>query len=374
MNLVFAPAQLPVAPRPHPDEVLSSWLLRTAAANAISFGELLDSLHLRYPEAPVLGRMLDYSVPEITLQALSHFTRVPSLTLRTLDLNVRVPQLNPALLLRFPGHDPFRGHSLRLRYSFCPRCLIQQRRLHIRWDWCFAALIRCPVHRSALLDGCPHCGDVDSLNFSHPGARAILLCRCCSGDLTRFSEMHACLPDDDIIFVIETAYRSALHEIAPHPRLMDNATDRAFRRFVEDMLQLLVAVLSAPSEPLSALHTLPLSRRSLLAIVTELVRNATPTRDPARRNARYRHNLSLWSALFQVISERQGKHLESRAQHWPESLRRRFTTALEHRRRKRWPYNPYSSPMLSLRFKCRTLAAVFDLSATLGPQNAKSRI
>jgi hypothetical protein len=38
--------------------------------------------------------------------------------------------------------------------------------------------------------------------------------------------------------------------------------------------------------------------------------------------------------------------------------------ALEHRRRKRWPYNPYSSPVLSLRFKRSTLAAVFDLSAT----------
>jgi hypothetical protein len=373
MNLV-APAQLPVAPRPHPDEVLSSWLLRTAAANAISLGELLDGLDLRYPEARHFGGMLDYSVPEATLQALSHFTRVPLLRLRKLDLNVRVPQLNSALLLRFPDHEPSRGHRLRVRYSFCQRCLIQQRRLHIRWDWCFAALLRCPVHRAALLDGCPHCGDVDSFNFSPREARTNLLCRSCSGDLTRASEMHDCLPDDDIIFVIETAYRSALHEIAPHPRFMDNATDRAFRRFVEDMLQILVAVLSSPSEVVSSLHTLALSRRSLLAIVSELVRNATPASDPTRRNARYRRSLTLWSTLFRVMSEPQGKQLESRAQHWPESLRRRFATALEHRRRKRWPYNPYSSPLLSLRFKRSTLAAVFDLSAILRFQNPQSRV
>jgi hypothetical protein len=332
MKLAFAPAQLPVAPRPHPDEVLSSWLLRTAAANAISLGELLDGLHLRYPEAWLIGRMLDYSVPEVTLQALSHFTRVPLLRLRKLDLSVRVPQLNSALLLRFPDHEPSRGHSLRVSYSFCPRCLIQQRRPHIRWDWCFAALIRCPVHRSPLLDGCPHCGDPDSLNFSPCWARDALQCRSCSGNLTRSTEMDDCLPDDDVIFVIETAYRSALHENAPHRGFMDNATDRAFRRFVEDMLQILAAVLCAPGEVLSSLHTLALPRHSLLAIVTELVRNAAPATDPTRRNARYRRNLTL-SALFQVMSERQGKQLESRAQHWPESSvaasRPRLSTAAD---------------------------------------------
>ena len=37
-------------------------------------------------------------------------------------------------------------------------------------------------------------------------------------------------------------------------------------------------------------------------------------------------------------------------------------------------HHPYSSPLLSLRFKRSTLAAVFDLSAMLGSQNSKSRI
>jgi hypothetical protein len=373
MNLAFAPAQLPVAPRPHPDEVLSSWLLRTAAANAISLGELLDGLHLRYPDARLFGRMLDHSVPEVTLRALSHFTRVPLLRLHKLDLSVRVTQLNSDLLLRFQDHELSRGHSLRVRYSFCPQCLTQQRHLHIRWDWCFAALIRCAVHRSALLDGCPHCGDVDSLDFSPLGARS-LRCRSCSGDLTRASEPHACLRDDDIIFLIETAYRSALHEVAPNNRSVEHATDRAFRRFVEDMLQILVDILSSPSEAPGSLHALAVPRRSLLAIITELIRNAVPVSDLTRRNTRCRRNLMLWSALFQVMSERQGKQLECRTPHWPESLRRRFATALEHRRRKRWPYNPYSSPRLSLRFKCSTLAAVFDWSAELRPRNLKSRI
>ena len=51
MNIVFAPAQLPVAPRPLPDELISPWLLRTAAANGISLLDLLHAVRLRYPES-----------------------------------------------------------------------------------------------------------------------------------------------------------------------------------------------------------------------------------------------------------------------------------------------------------------------------------
>ena len=102
MNMTFAPAQLPLAPRPLPDELLSSWLMRTAAANAVSFEELLDVLEMRDPKSLVPGQMLDYSIPEITLRALSLLTRVPYSTLSKLDLSVRVPQIHLALLLRFP--------------------------------------------------------------------------------------------------------------------------------------------------------------------------------------------------------------------------------------------------------------------------------
>jgi hypothetical protein len=172
MSALFAPAQLPIAPKPLADELLSSWLLHTAAANGVSLAELLDALRLGYPEADLFGQMLDYSVPEPTLRALSAFTRVCLMSLRNLDLSVRVQHLNSSLLLRFQGRELCigcpRGHSRRVRYAFCARCLTQQKRLHIRWDWCFVALNRCAVHPTALLDGCPHCGDVDPLDFSAP--------------------------------------------------------------------------------------------------------------------------------------------------------------------------------------------------------------
>ena len=379
MNTTVAPAQLSIAPRPLPDEVLSSWLLRTAAANATSLAELLDGLHLHYPDAQIYGGMLDYSIPEVTLRALSHFTRVPLSKLCKLDLSVRIPHLNSGMLLRFRGSRELsqgcpRRCSQRVGYAFCPQCLTQQKRLHIRWDWCIAAFIRCSVHRSSLLDSCPHCGDVDSSSFSPIDERSPLLCRSCFGDLTTCSETHDRLPGDDSIIAIETAYRSALVETASHPTLINNFTGRAVRRFVEDMLQTFVTILSSHATEPSSLDALLIPRASLLTIVAELVQTATPVSDSKHRNARYRRSLVLWSTLFQVMSELQGKELERRAQYWPVPLQRRFLCGLADRRRKRWPYNPYSSAKLGLTFKCHTLVAVLNLRASSRSHVSKSRI
>ena len=375
MNMIFAPTQLPLAPRPFPDELLSSWLMRTAAANAISFEELMTALEMGNTQKFVSGVMLDYSVPETTLRALSRFTRVPYSTLNKLDLNVRVPQINLTLLLRFSQKrlSSARGRAWRLRYAFCPHCVSSQKTLHIRWDWCFAALLRCGVHRSPLLDGCPQCGEIEPLTFSPPPTLPRLVCRSCSKDLAPHSKELNDLRNDDIIVFLETAYRSSLLELARDPRQLDNAKNQVFRRFIEDMLEMLVTVLSSPAEWEDGFLCLSFPRQNLLEIIAGLVRNATQSKDPKCRIARYRQSLLLWSSLFQVLSERQGKELERRSRYWPSVLRRRFNAALEHRCRTRWPYKPYPAQILSLRFKYNTLAAVFGLSATPAIKTSRSQ-
>jgi len=192
--------------------------------------------------------------------------------------------------------------------------------------------------------------------------------------MTRFSEDPDPLPDDDIISVIETAYRSALLQIESHPQLINDAADQALRRFVEDMLHMLLVILPSRAKSPGSFGELPISRCKVLRIIAELVWNATPRIDPKHRNASYRRSLVLWSTLFQIMSEPVGRELEGRIAYWPASLRRRFVSALAHRRRNRWPYSPYSSQMLGLVFKCHTLDAVFDLSATPRSQFSKSRI
>src|SRR6516165_4833547 len=48
IDMMVAPAKLPFAPCPYSAELLSSWLLRVAAANLVSLRELLDGFESRY--------------------------------------------------------------------------------------------------------------------------------------------------------------------------------------------------------------------------------------------------------------------------------------------------------------------------------------
>ena len=127
-TVIHAPAQLPIAPRPISTELLSSWLLRVAAANQIALCDLLDALESQY--GPVLtNNPFDYAVPRAAVKALSRFCRVAPRAVRMLDLRERLPRVTSGTLLRFqnvgwycPRHT--RG---RVRYSFCPSCLVEQK-------------------------------------------------------------------------------------------------------------------------------------------------------------------------------------------------------------------------------------------------------
>jgi hypothetical protein len=258
------------------------------------------------------------------------------------------------MLLRYPPLSfwcPW-GSSWRVRYAFCPQCIIEQEITHIRWDWCFAALIGCAEHRSSLLDACPTCGAVDLLTFG-AGTLPPLLCRLYGANLTQPSDEAGNVLEGSAIDLIETAYRAALFGIAPQPQLLGKATDRAFQRFVEDVLQVLMVVLSTDRP--HSFGSLLVPRRSLLTIIADLVRNAAPTTDPKKQAARFRRSLTLWSNLFKLLPSRQGEALECSSRHWPPSLHRRFESALYHRQRKRWPHTPYSTQSLSPAFRCSEL-------------------
>jgi hypothetical protein len=375
MSAAFAPAHLPAAPRPFPDELLSSWLLRLAAANAISLEELLSGLQWRYPHSQHLGHLLDYAVPPETLQALSLFARVPYANLRRLDLGVRSRQLNPNVLLRFQRASlrcP-RSRVWRVRYAFCPQCLAEQEAPHIRWDWCFAALIHCVVHSATLWDACPACQELDPLTFSARDGAFPLRCRYCSVDLTRVREDLSHLSEQSAVSLMEAAYRFDLMDVPAHPHL-DETADRGFRRFVEDMLQIFALILSSSARRSSSFESLLISRPSFITIIADMAVNDAPPPSAQQGRCRKARGLALWATLLKVIPAAQGEGLERSSQHWPPSLRQLFADALTHRRNKRWPYSPFPNHLLSPRFRYNELSTVLDLSTRPAVSHAKSRI
>src|ERR1019366_4330004 len=374
ISVAIAPIQLPFAPRPISTELLSSWLLRVAAANLVSLRELLQGFEFRYGRV-LTNATVDYFVGDAAVAALSQFCRVAPEKIRALDLRRRSPHLSPALLLGFRFQNALlvcpRSSLRRVRYAFCPLCIASQRVLHVRWDWSVACLVHCAVHRTPLLDGCPECGEPDPLTFSGFDLSPIRLCRSCGLDLTQGVDHLGDGRDKNNIQAIEDAYRAALLGVTPTPALLGKATDRAFRQFVEDMFQVLTHSLNSGSA-CPRTSSVPILRRDILQIIAALILNAAPSSDPSARSKRYARGLILWATLLKIIPEYQGANLEQSSRRWPVALRRRFVSALYYRTRKRWPYTPYRAAAdFGNRFKYSDVVSVYDLSAGKRPVSRK---
>jgi TniQ len=355
---IHAPRQVPLAPRPFDDEILSSWLLRVAAANSCTLDELLDGLEAQHPGALHGVGLLDFAVPRGALESLGRFCRIAVMTLERLDLQRHAPQLEPVILLRFPQSSSARRPWQRVRYAHCPICL-RTSPPYVRWDWCFAALTRCASHRVALHDGCQRCGDVDPLGFSAPDPQDAR-CKSCRAPLSEGRHRHprTVRIDEEGEDVVGDAYRAALRAVAPHPALLGKATHGEFRCFVNDMLQILSQCLEQhPACPTRDM----VPREDLLTMISALIRNAAPSASPRQRSARYRRSLVLWVALIRLIDHIQGDRLEEMSRRWPVALRRRFESGMLRRSRKRWPGGPFSHNRPGVSAQRRRFVAVCDL-------------
>lgn len=380
MSTTFAPAQLPIAPRPVSSELFSSWMLRVASGNCISLWELFEAVGSKYSEAFAL-ESLDLSLPPLFLRALSRFCRVPVRSLQALDLQRRLPHLETALLLRFPSSDPLstRRKEHRVGYAFCPLCIANQDVIHVRWEWCFACVIRCSVHRIPLQVACPACGESDPLRFDSPDQKPNRSCWACGASLVDSTVNSSCVRRyEPVIRAVEDAYRAALLGIAPHPSLVGKATDFAFRRFVDDMLQLLICFPQPGLDPQNMKDNgAALRRRQIpFAMISELIANAAPGSDIWERQSRYRRSLRIWANLFALppFSESDAGALEGASRHWPVVLQKRFAAALRIRNRKRSSYNRFRPTTVCPRFKCTETFFVRHLTAVKRSSNSKSAI
>jgi hypothetical protein len=219
-----------------------------------------------------------------------------------------------------------------------------------------------------LRDGCHHCGEADPLHF---GTAQNAVCWSCGEFLTDVQESDDVPVDRAIEAAVQNAYSAALQGVAPDLKLLGKTTHREFRHFVDSMLQLLGRWLDQhPCEPTTG----TMARQDLLSIIVELIVNAAPSTNVKQRRERRARGLVLWAILLKLPTREQGLVLDRISEHWPLALRRRLSSAMLLRRRKRWPYNPYSAQHLSLRFKCHAVAVVYDLSATKSLQGQQSTI
>jgi len=133
------PRLLPCHPKPRPDELLSSWIVRTAAANRIAF----DSL-------PLGGRFFkirdaDVNLSGKTLECLSKSTGISSDRIRQLSLMSFRGVLfenNPPNAALPPWILPIRTKGF-CGVQCCPQCLLEKMCIRDSWRRTSIAKLRC---------------------------------------------------------------------------------------------------------------------------------------------------------------------------------------------------------------------------------------
>lgn len=182
-----------MAPRPLRGELLSSWLGRLAAANALSFEELLEALRVRLAPlraAEFYPRRFDYGCSRPLTEALSTLGRLPASRIAALDLKRRFG----ALEFGWFNHDTTRFYDAKNRRlpqpqilpSYCAECLREQTQrgepAHLRAEWALAFLTHCPQHPGVVLRFCCRtCRDVATMGWGlGPGQPPTRGCRRCA--------------------------------------------------------------------------------------------------------------------------------------------------------------------------------------------------
>jgi len=178
-------------PEPQNDELLSSWLVRIAAAN---YQKLHPFSKAAFPGFEVWNRDVDRLAPTPILQRVSEGTATA------------IERVKETTLANFEGllfeHHNARGncawilplgvfHRIRLKrgLQFCPLCLADEPH-YFRRVWRLAFVTVCVRHAVVLYDQCPHCQEPINCHRGERGDRndrevdgAMTRCHLCRGDL-----------------------------------------------------------------------------------------------------------------------------------------------------------------------------------------------
>jgi hypothetical protein len=158
-RIAFVPEALPIAPRPIPGELISSWLLRVSFANGLTLPQLIEAIETRFPGLSLRSAFIDDRLSPGARFALAKFMRLPEDKVKAHELAQQFPMLPPEWILRPVNWDPGspdRFAQGRARYAFCPLCLREMisgtQTVWIRSEWALVFQTHCARHRVPLLE------------------------------------------------------------------------------------------------------------------------------------------------------------------------------------------------------------------------------
>jgi hypothetical protein len=189
-------------PKPQPDELLTSFLIRAAHGYGLKLTTFLNAIW--GTERSLLGRDLDNFAPDHVINKIAEGAgldprHVSNLTLANLRDRLNASDIPSARKPWILVTSILAQSRYRPGLQYCPLCLSSSNRPYLRRTWRIAFATCCTEHGVALKDCCPHCGAA-----LHPHrAENIRYCYLCGGDL-------ASAADSDEVARVER------HEAARH--------------------------------------------------------------------------------------------------------------------------------------------------------------
>ncbi len=165
----------PSHPKPLPDELLTSWFVRVAEANAIKL-QTLSWMLFGYGRSP-WQRDVDRMAPAWLISTVCEHTGLSREEASSATLapyrGLLYPKPRTSGMLRWVL--PIGNKSTARRgfgVQFCPECLAQDTVPYYRKRWRLALFTYCPDHDCLLYDACPVCG-TSVAYFRHDFGREI---------------------------------------------------------------------------------------------------------------------------------------------------------------------------------------------------------
>lgn len=206
----------PAHPKPLPDELLSSWIVRVAEANAIKL-QTLSWMLFGNGRSP-WNRDVDRSAPLWLVQALCQHTGTSDqVVLDTTLVSYRSRLYSRG---RIAGQLrwilPIGSYGMQRKsfgLQFCPECLATDQIPYFRKPWRVALFTYCPIHQVVLHDACPACGIPVVIFRGDFGrelkdARPMYVCNACGYDFRKAERKPVFFPSEELHSLFDTMLQS----------------------------------------------------------------------------------------------------------------------------------------------------------------------
>lgn len=147
-----------VIPQPQPDELLSSWLTRTAFAHGYKLTTFI-SLFLKHNGVALSRIDIDFKEDFDLFETLSKKSKLPIEDLFHMSIRSETGYLFESNNGLYPPKQIRKLHDKRTHYGlmFCPKCLAEDTHPYWRKKWRYIFYNACPKHKIFLTDQCGNC-------------------------------------------------------------------------------------------------------------------------------------------------------------------------------------------------------------------------